>query len=66
MNASDLLDEIFKNCGDAGSTVSKQMEAYAKNIVILENALKSQYEKGYKAGKKEGQNQSVQNLIKKN
>lgn len=66
MNATELLDEILKNYGDAGSTISKQMEAHAKNITLLNNALNSQYNKGYETGKKEGENQSVQNLIKKN
>lgn len=66
MNAADLLDEIFKNYGDAGSNISRQMEAHAKNITLLNNALKSQYDKGYETGKKEAENQIVQNLIKKN
>lgn len=66
MNATELLDEIFKNYGDAGSNISRQMEAHAKNITLLNDALKKEYAQGFNAGKKEGENQSVQNLIKKN
>ena len=66
MSASELLDEIFKNCGDAGSTISKQMAAYSQNIILLNNALKKEYDRGFNAGIKKGENQSVQNLIKKN
>lgn len=66
MNATELLEEIFKNYGDAGSNISRQMEAHSKNITLLDNALKSQYDKGYVTGRKEAENQIIQNLIKKN
>lgn len=66
MNASDLLDEIFKNYADVGSSIAKQMEAHTKSLALINNALKKEYDNGFNAGKKEGENQSVQNLIKKN
>lgn len=62
MNALELLDEIFKNYSDVGNSASKQIEAHAKSIKLIDDALKKEYQKGLNSGKDE----SVQNLIKKN
>lgn len=66
MKAPELLDEIFKNYADVGSSISKQMEAHTKSIALINSVLKKEYDQGFNAGKKEGENQSVQNLIQKN
>lgn len=66
MEASELLDEILKNYSDTGTSISKQMEAHAKNIKLLSEELQKSHDKGYKDGKKDGNNEKVENLIQKN
>ncbi len=66
MTATEILDEIMRNYNDVGNSTSKLMEAHAKNIKLLDDALTKQYNSGFKNGQENGKSEKIKNLIEKN